>query len=233
MPQKPKPGVYSVHDIIEALRTAASPARLAENLRVGISAGTAFGVSVPNIRALARRVGWDAQLAEMVWETGVHEARQLAPMIADPAAVPEAVLEKWVTEIDAWDICDGFADFIAASPFGCTKAVEWAGRDEEFARRAAFATIASIARHDKHASDDDFAPLLELIREAALDDRNFVKKAVNWALRSIGKRNLALNELAIACALQIQAGGSRSGKWIAADALRELRSASVQDRIRR
>lgn len=232
MPGGATPAVSTVDDVLDALRTAASAGRLAENARVGISDASALGVTVPNIRALARRIGRDTNLAEEAWATGVHEARQLAPMIAEPKNVSEALLERWVAEIDAWDICDGFADYVAASPFGWTKAVEWASREEEFVRRAAFAVIASVARHDKQASDDDFHPLLELIRTAAGDHRNFVKKAVNWALRSIGKRNLALNEIAIACAIQIQADGSRSGRWIAADALRELRSEAVQARLR-
>jgi 3-methyladenine DNA glycosylase AlkD len=214
------------------LSAASNPGRVAESARVGIKGTTIYGVSVPNIRLLARRIGRDPALAEAVWDSGVHEARQLAPMIADPGTIAESLLEWWVTQIDAWDICDGFADFVGASPFAWQKAVEWAGREEEFVRRAAFALIASIARHDRNATDADFAPLLALVRATAPDDRNFVKKAVNWALRAIGKRNLALNDAAIACAMLIQSDGTKSGCWIAADALRELRSDAVQGRLR-
>ena len=192
-----------------------------------------MGVSVPNIRALAKRIGKDDALAEAIWNAGIHEARQLAPLIANAATVSEATLERWVCEIDSWDICDGLADFVAASPFGWTKVREWARRAEEFVRRAGFVVLACLAVHDKAATDEQFMAFFPDIRAASTDQRNFVKKAVNWALRGIGKRNVTLNAAAIACGEQLRRDGSQPARWIAADALRELRSEAVQARLER
>ncbi|MGH2633086.1 MAG: DNA alkylation repair protein, partial [Tepidiformaceae bacterium] len=153
--------------------------------------------------------------------------------VDDQELVTEAQLERWVGDFDSWDLCDGVCALFERTPFASAKAVEWAGREEEFVRRAAFTLMAYFAVHDKLAVDERYLALLPVIRAHAGDDRNFVKKAVNWALRSIGKRNLVLNAAAVATAEQIRADGSRSGRWIAADALRELRGEAVQARLRR
>ncbi len=230
MPRKAAGPMLTVDEAVDALRARAKPARTLENNRVGIRAGNSLGVSVPDIRAVARLCGRDNTLAGQLWATGIHEARQLAPMVADPQTTPEPVLEAWVGEIESWDVGDGFASFVADTPYAWNKVFEWSAREEEFVRRCAFATIASLT-HDRRQADEQLLATLPLMRAAASDPRNFVKKAVNWALREVGKRNLALNAAAIECALAVQADGTRPGRWIAADALRELRSEAVQARL--
>ena len=221
----------TVDDALAALRGLAQPGRLQENARVAIPTD-GLGITVPALRVLAKTLRPDHALALELWETGIHEARHLAAMVDDPALVSEAQLEHWVRDFDSWDICDGACVLFEQTPFAWAKASEWAVRDEEFVRRAAFTLMAYFAVHDKLAADERFLALLPIIRAAASDDRNFVKKAVNWALRNIGKRNPALNAAAILTAEQIRADGTRSGRWIAADALRELRGEAVQRRLR-
>jgi 3-methyladenine DNA glycosylase AlkD len=162
----------------------------------------------------------------------VHEARSLAALIDDPRQVTEEQMERWVADFDSWDVCDGCCgDLFDKTPFAHRKAVEWAGRDEEFVKRAGFALMAWLAVHDKKAPDEAFLAFLPVIARESGDGRNFVKKAVNWALRGIGKRNAALNAMAIQTAQEIQSMGSRPGRWIASDALRELTSDKVRERL--
>ena len=220
-----------LEETLAALQSLGRPERLRENARVGIPV-SGLGITVPALRGLAKTLRPDHALALELWATGIHEARQLAAMIDDPALVAEAQLEQWVRDFDSWDICDGVCVLFERTPFAWAKAVEWAERDEEFVRRAGFTLMAYFAVHDKAAADSRFLELLPIIRAAAGDERNFVKKAVNWALRNIGKRNMALNAAAIAAAEKIRLDGTRSGRWIAADALRELRSDAVQARLR-
>ncbi len=218
-------------EAVAALRALGCPQRLAENARVGIPNDSALGITIPALRTLARTVGLDHDLALQLWETGIHEARLLAAFIDDPARVTESQLERWVSDFDSWDICDGVCGLFERTPLAWAKAVEWSAREEEFVRRAAFTLVAGFAVHDKDAPDTRFLAFLPIIHERSTDDRNFVKKAVNWALRNIGKRNRALNSAAIEMAEQIRADGSRAGRWIAADALRELRGEAVQARL--
>jgi 3-methyladenine DNA glycosylase AlkD len=200
--------------------------------RYGINTARAFGVSVYEIRRVAKGMGTDHRLALELWETGNHEAQLLAGMIDDPVLVDEAQLERWAADFDSWDICDQTcANLFERTALARVKAVEWAEREEEFVKRAAFALMAALAWHDTRAPDEDFERFLPVIAAAADDERNFVKKAVNWALRNIGKRNPALNAAAVACARQIKAQDARSARWIAADAIRELTSAKVQQRL--
>ncbi len=220
-----------VEEVITELRRLADPKRLVEHQRVAAGNQSSIGVSVPNIRSVSRRHRRDHQLALALWDSGIHEARQLAVMVEDPQAVTREQCEAWVADIDSWDVCDGACDLYAGLPFAWELAREWVHRDAEFTKRAGFVIIAWLAVHAKGAADDEFVRVLPLLREGASDDRNFVKKAVNWALRQIGKRNLALNAAAIGCAERIQADGTRSGRWVAADALRELRSDAVQTRL--
>jgi 3-methyladenine DNA glycosylase AlkD len=201
--------------------------------RFGIPTDRALGgTSLPQLRALAKREGRDHQLAEALWATGVHEARILATMVDEPSLVTEQQMDRWVLDFHSWDLCDQCTSnlFSYAAP-AWRKAMEWSDWEETFVRRASFSLMAALSVHDKMAPDARFLALLPLIERAAPDERNFVRKAVNWALRQIGKRDVALNEEAIACALRIQAGGSKAGRWIAADALRELRSDAVQRRL--
>jgi 3-methyladenine DNA glycosylase AlkD len=210
------------------------PAAREGQARFGIQTRRAFGVSVPKIRAIARREGRDHDLALELWASGFHESRLLATFVDDPEAVTEAQMEAWAAEFDSWDLVDQCcANLFDRTPWAYRKAVEWAGREEEFVKRAGFAMMAALAVHDKGAPDERFHPFLPLIEREAGDARNFVKKAVNWALRGIGKRSRALNALSVETAVRIQANGTGAARWVASDALRELRSPQVVGRIRR
>jgi len=202
--------------------------------RFGIATERALGgSSIPYLRWLAKRVGKDHELAAELWASGIHEARILAGLVDDPAQVTEEQMESWAVEFDSWDIVDGVCgSLFDRTPFAYGKAEEWSSRREEFVKRAAFALMAMLAVHDKAAPDATFEAFLPIIEREAGDPRNFVRKAVNWALRQIGKRNRALNAKAIAAAERIQASGVRSAKWVSSDALRELRSSAVQARLR-
>lgn len=222
--------------LVEELRALGSEAHRAGMARFAINIHRACGVPVPVLRALARRIGRDHALAQALWATGQHEARLLACFVDDPAAVTDAQAEAWIGDLDSWDLCDqATTSLFDRSPLAWTKAVQWTQREDLWGRRAAFSTMAGLAVHDKRAGDRAFIDLLPYIEQAATDDRNFVRKAVNWALRNIGKRNDALNAAALACARRIQAaadaraGGPRGGdasdrsaRWIARDAIREL-----------
>ncbi|MCW5876253.1 MAG: DNA alkylation repair protein [Anaerolineales bacterium] len=219
-------------EILAELKQQGSEADRAGMARFGIAVERAFGVKHPVLKQIARRHRKNHALALELWDSGFHEARLLATLIADPAQVTEAQLDAWVQEINSWDLCDGFTGNLAdKTPFAYAKAVEWAHRQEEFVRRAGFALIAWLAVHDKTAPNAKLAPFFELIEQYAGDERNFVKKAVNWALRQLGKRNRALNQQAIAAAQRIATLDSKAARWIAADALRELQSEAVQARL--
>jgi 3-methyladenine DNA glycosylase AlkD len=199
----------------------------------GIHAPRACGLSAPQMHSLARQAGRDHALALELWHSGVHEARHIAALIADPALVTDRLMEQWARDFTSWDVVDTCCCYLFIySAHGWKKAVEWTRRSEEFIKRAGFSTMAYLAVHDKAAPDARFLALLPIIEREAHDDRNFVRKAVNWALRQIGKRNLRLNRSAIASGARIRRQGSRSARWIAADALRELRSPAVQNRLR-
>lgn len=208
------------------------PAELAGMARFGIAGDQRLGLSVPAMRSIARTLGRDHALALALWDTGIPDARMVAGMVAEPAKLTSRQMDAWAKGFASWDVCDQVCgSAFLASPQAWAKVTAWAGRKEEFVRRAAFALLATLAVHDKAAGDARFMAALPLIESAAGDDRNFVKKAANWALRNIGKRNATLNAAAIASARRIQQQGSRSARWIAADALRELNSAAVQARI--
>jgi 3-methyladenine DNA glycosylase AlkD len=220
--------------VLRRLRAMASPANAAGMARFGIRPRTAvLGISVWQLRRLAKELGPDHRLARALWASGMHEARILAANLEVPDRVTEAQAERWVAAFDSWDICDQVVELFARTPFAKKKVREWSGRQEEFVKRAAFSLIAELAVHDKEMTDREFQRYFPLIRRAAADERNFVRKSVNWALRQIGKRNRALNTLAIKEARGLRGSASRSARWIAADALRELTSAAVQARLRR
>ncbi len=210
-------------DILAELKDLHSPENLAGMARFGINTENALGVPVTTLRRIARNIRRNHDLAAELWASGSHEARILAGMVDEPERVTEVQLEHWVLDFDSWDLCDQLcANLFEKTPLAWDKCVEWSRREEEFVRRAALALMARLAVSDKGASDDQFEVFFPLIKREAGDSRNFVKKAVNWALRQIGKRNPALRGKAIACAREIAAGGTRSGRWIASDALREL-----------
>ena len=201
--------------------------------RFGIHAQKALGVSVLELRTLARRIGRDHAIAQQLWKTGILEARVLATLIADPTQVTDSLMESWAKDFDSWAVCDaGCCNLFDKTKFAWRKAIEWSRREEEYVKRAGFALMAALAVHDKSATDEKFLKFLPAIRRGAIDDRNFVKKAVNWALRQIGKRNRTLHRAALETARRISALDSRAARWIAADALRELESDAVERRLR-
>jgi len=220
-------------EVLDRLCSLADPEAKAGMARFGIETETALGIGIPALRALAREIGRDHDLAGKLWASGVHEARVLAALVGDPRLVAEEQMERWVAQIDSWDVCDGVCSTLFdRTPFAYAKAAEWSARDEEFVKRSGFVLMAALAVHDKKAPDERFLEMLPLIEREAYDDRNFVKKAVNWALRQIGKRNRNLNRAAIEVGEHIRSQGSRAARWIAADALRELRSEKVQARLK-
>ena len=196
---------HTVEEVLTTLRSLSDPSAVSSMGRFGIKADKAFGVSVPELRKLARSIGKDHSLAQRLWDSGLHEARELATMIADPKQVAEESMERWVTDIDSWDVCDHCCGNLwDKTPFAYRKAHEWSRRSEEFVKRASFSLMAALAVHDKAANDDAFIKFLPIIKRESTDERNFVKKAVNWALRQIGKRNRNLNREAIETARDIQ-----------------------------
>jgi 3-methyladenine DNA glycosylase AlkD len=221
-------------DVVRTLERLGDRSRLEGMARFGIDTTRAVGVTVTELRRLARDLGSDHELAAALWASGVHEARLLATLVDDPAMVSEAQMEAWVADLDSWDVCDGVCgNLFDRTPFALDKAVEWSSREPEFQKRAAFALMASAAVHLKDLPDAAFASLLPVIRAQAIDDRNYVKKAVSWALRQIGKRSPGLNSQAVRTAEQIERIDSRAARWVARDALRELRSDAVQARLRK
>ena len=228
------PEIETADDAIAHLRSIADPDARAGMARFGINTDTALGLSIPDLRRTAKRIGRNQQLAEELWRTGIHEARILAAFVADPKTCDSALLERWVGDLESWDLTDQFCNSLVcrtSDPYGQVE--RWCPRPETFVRRAGFALIAALAVHDKPAPDSRFIKLLPTIEAAASDDRNFVKKAVNWALRQIGKRNPALNMTAIACAERLAERPDPAARWIGRDALRELTSDKVQARLAR
>jgi 3-methyladenine DNA glycosylase AlkD len=221
-------------DVVRTLERMGDRSRLEGMARFGIDTGRTVGVTVTELRRFARDLGHDHELAAALWASGVHEARLLASLVDEPAMVSEAQMEAWVADLDSWDVCDGVCgNLFDRTPFALDKAVEWSSREPEFQKRAAFALMASAAVHRKDLPDAAFASLLPVIRAQTTDERNYVKKAVSWALRQIGKRSSGLNPLAIRTAEQIERIDSRAARWVARDALRELRSDAVQARLRK
>jgi 3-methyladenine DNA glycosylase AlkD len=220
--------------ILRRMKSLSNPAAIEGMARFGITAKKVFGLSMPALRMLARETGQDHALAQKLWATGIFDARILATMVEETERVTEQQMEKWVKDIDSWAVCDGAClNLFRRTPFAYWKCLAWSNRPQEFVKRAAFSLMATLAVNDKAAEDEAFLAFLPLIKKEAIDDRNFVKKAVNWALRQIGKRNRKLNRAAIRTAEEIRALDSKSARWIAADALRELRSSAVTKRLKK
>jgi 3-methyladenine DNA glycosylase AlkD len=210
--------------ILDALRAQANPANVAGMARYGISTQGTLGVSVAAIRSLAKGIGRDHALALELWDSGIHEARILATIVDDPALVTRRQMERWARDFDSWDVCDQAChNLFRYTPHAWPMAVKWAPARHEFVRRAAFSLMAGLAMKAKSTPDERFTAFFPLIAAAATDERNMVKKAVNWSLRAIGKRSPWLREKAIAEAESIAHIDSRAARWIASDALRELR----------
>lgn len=225
-------GAAALDAVLAELRARGSARHREGQASFGIETRRAFGVSVPGIRAVARLHRGDHALALALWDSGWHEARILAAMIADPARAGSALLDRWAGDLESWDVTDGFAnELVRRTALAWDKAVAWPADDREFVRRAGFALQACLAVHDKAADDARFEALLPLIAAHAGDERNFVKKAVNWSLRQIGKRNPRLNASAVTAAEALTARESAAARWIGRDALRELTSEKVQARL--
>lgn len=223
----------TVDEIMEQLNSKAKIDQLQGMARFAIVGDQRLGVSVPDMRKIAKDIGKDHQLALDLWETGVPEGMIVAGMIAEPEKLTEQQMEAWVVDINSWDICDQVCmNLFEKTPLAEKKIYEWSLREEEFVKRASYALIACLAWHDKEASDEAFTQYFPVIVVGATDERNFVKKAVNWALRNIGKRNQALNKEAIEVAKEIQGIDSKSARWIASNAIRELESEKIQERLR-
>lgn len=215
--------------LLSRLRARANPANVAGMARYGISTAGTLGVAIPFLRSLARELRHQATARErhavalLLWKSGVHEARILASLVDEPELVTAAQAERWILQVDSWDVCDQLVNnLLRACPHAAALSRAWPERTEPFVRRAGFVLLATRAVHDRGATAADLAPLLAACEQAADDDRPPVKKAVSWALRQVGKRSLALRRAALAAAARIRAQGSRSARWIASDAIREL-----------
>lgn len=211
--------------VIKKLKSHANPKNVEGMARFGINYHNTLGVSMPLLRRIAKEIGKDHELALKLWISGIHEAKILATLIDDPKLVDSKQMEKWVRAFDSWDICDQTCmNLFDKTPFAYQKALKWAKEKREFVRRAGFVLMATLSVHDKKAEDKDFIKFFPLIKRFSTDERNFVRKADNWALRQIGKRNPLLNKKAIRLAEEIQKIDSKSARWIAGDAIRELKA---------
>ena len=219
----------TIAEVLAWLRARANADNVAGMARYGIATKTALGVPVKDLRGLARQIRKDHGLAAELWASGIHEARILATIVDERDHVTKTQMRAWARDFDSWDVCDqACQNLFRYTPHAWAMAVEWAKAKPEFVRRAGFSLMAGLAGKDKAAGDDRFVALLPLIAQAATDQRNMVRKAVNWALRAIGKRNPALRRAAIRAAEEIRRMDSKSARWVAGDALRELSAISDQ-----
>ncbi len=224
--------------ILERLETERNPAALAGMAKFGITPSRAYGVKIPVLRQIAREArskekASNHALAQQLWANDTRETRILASMIDAPELVSEVQMESWAAAFDYWEICDQcIQNLFEKTPFAYKKAVEWSEREAEFVKRAGFVLMARLAFRDKKASDEEFVAFFPLIEREAGDPRNMVKKGVNWALRQIGKRNLALNAQAISVGKRIRQQESKAAQWVARDALKELEGTAVQNRLK-
>jgi 3-methyladenine DNA glycosylase AlkD len=200
----------------------------------GVHVPEAHGIPAPVLHRLAKEIGKDHRLANELWVSGIHEAKILATLVGEPEKVTSSEMDRWAKAFDSWDVVDAACCYLYAhTKFAWKKVRAWSKHQELFIKRAGFSLVAYLSYKDKQATDAKFARILRAIERESDDDRNFVRKAVNWALRNVGKRNLKLNREAIRVAKRLSRRNSRSARWIAADALRELRSDAVQRRLHR
>jgi len=226
--------VWTKAAVLRELAALADPKVRAKMAYFGVRVPKAHGISAPVLHQLAKQIGKDHRLAQELWDTGIHEARILATLIGQSEKVTAAEMERWARDFDSWDVVDAACCYLYAhAKLAWKKPAEWSRRREEFVKRAAFSLVAYLSYKDKEAPDARFVRFLRIIERESYDERNFVRKAVNWALRNIGKRNLRLNREAIRAAERIRSQSTPSARWIAADALRELKSAAVLARLRR
>ncbi len=221
-----------ISEVLKRIETLSNPEAAEGMARFGITPKKTYGVSIPNLRKLAKKIGKDHMLAKQLWMIDSRETRILACMIDEPEDVTEEQIEEWTKDFRYWEICDQCCmNLFEKTLFAYQKAVELSLREEEFVKRTGFVLMARLAVSDKKAEDKEFILFLSAIKKEANDNRNYVKKAVNWALRQIGKRNINLNKKAIKAAEEIQKTDSKSARWIASDAIRELTSEAVQKRL--
>ena len=214
-------------EALKKLRAKANKANVAGMARFGINPRGTLGVSMPDVRRLAKEIGKNHSLAEKLWQSAVHEAQLLAGLIDDPDLVTKQQMNRWVRDFDSWDICDQVcSNLFDRTPWAYDFAKIWAGRREEFVKRAGYVMMATLSVHDKVAPDSKFVSFFPLIKKGATDERNFVKKAANWALRKIGKRNSTLMKRAVKLAREIEKIDSPAAHWVARDALREFKEKS-------
>jgi len=226
--------LVSIEEVLKRLESKSRRDQIEGMARYGMKVENRLGVSIPELRKIAKTIGKDHTLARSLWKTGIADAKILAAMIDDPALVNDEQMERWVTDIDSWDVGDQVCmNLFKKSPLAWRKVDEWSMRKEEFVKRTAFGLLACLAWHDKKADNEKFVQLFHIVMRGAEDERNSVKKAVSWALRNIGKRNLKLNRAAIDEANRIRSLNSKSARWIAADVIRELESKAVQKRLKK
>ncbi|TET53972.1 MAG: DNA alkylation repair protein [Actinobacteria bacterium] len=233
-----------LNEVLAKLKSLSNPKNVEGMARFGINPDKTFGIQIPVLRQMAKEIEKDPDFAKAptdkhslaleLWDSGYHEARILATMIDDYKQVDEGQMDTWVANFDSWDVCDQcIMNLFEDADMAWDKAVEWSAKDEEFVKRAGFVVMARLAVSDKKAEDEKFNKFFPIIKQEAHDERNFVKKAVNWALRQIGKRNINLNKRAIRVGEEIEKQDSKAAKWIAKDALRELQSEPVQRRLKK
>lgn len=220
--------------ILSELKTIGEPEFLKKMAHFGIDISKAFGIRVPNIRKLAKQIGKNQELSLQLWETGFHEARLLATFIGDYKLVTESQINAWTNDFTSWDICDqACGNLFVKTPYFKSKVLEFAKAEEEFVKRTGFVLMAEAAVHLKKEANETFLSFLPIIEREAYDNRNFVKKAINWALRQIGKRNTFLHQHAVDTAHNILAQQNKKANWVALDALKELKSDAVLARLNR
>jgi 3-methyladenine DNA glycosylase AlkD len=221
--------IMTSEQIIADLKLHANAQAIEGMARFGIRPARALGVSIPTLRKMAKEIGHNHALALALWDSGIHEARILASMIDEPRLVSAQQMEEWVNNFDSWDVCDQVCgNLFDKTSYAYQKAVQWCQQEKVFVRRAGFVMMAELSVHDKQAPDEAFMQFFPLIKHYADDERNFVKKAVNWALRQIGKRNGHLRTLALQCALDIQRMDSKTARWLAKDAFKELQAKEIK-----
>jgi 3-methyladenine DNA glycosylase AlkD len=226
--------IEEADSIIKELKSLSNPVNVAGMARFGISSNKTFGVSIPEVRRIAKEAGKNHKLALALWKSGYHEARIMASLIDEPEKVTSKQMDNWTNDFDSWDVCDQCcSNLFDKTPYVYKKIKEWSSSKKEFVKRAAFALLAVMAVHDKKAGDDVFVKYFPLIKRESIDDRNFVRKAVNWALRSIGKRNDFLRKKALKLSREIYKIDSKTAKWIASDAIRELESRNIINRVKK
>jgi 3-methyladenine DNA glycosylase AlkD len=223
-----------VKEILASLERLGSKRNRDGMARYAIVTPKLFGVPMAEMKRIAKQQGRDHALADALWTTGWYEARIVAALVDEPERVTAAQMDRWCRDFDNWAVCDTVCmHLFDRTPHAWRKVEQWSGRKGEFEKRAAFALLASLALHDRSAPDDDFLRQLPLIEREASDERNFVKKAVNWALRGIGSRNTRLHRSAMTVARTLATSEDRTERWIGKDAIRQLSSEATKKRVAR